>query len=176
MILVKYLEELDKWYNSIRTDKDWANIQLLKNIEKNLGLTFAPQIFDSAMDTDGNVCMANSPEVRDEFKETFTPIELLDYIYAILHSPSYREKHKEFLKVDFSVVPYPADVKVFWELVRLGGELRQLHLLESPKVEDYVTNYPKVGSKGMTTSIRKKDWETISSTLEVLYGSICFKG
>jgi len=25
----------------------------------------------------------------------------LDYIYAILHSPTYREKYKEFLKIDY---------------------------------------------------------------------------
>src|SRR5699024_2785616 len=29
--------------------------------------------------------------------DTFAPIDLLDYIYAVLHSPGYREKYKEFL-------------------------------------------------------------------------------
>nr|WP_233218725.1 DUF559 domain-containing protein [Adhaeribacter arboris] len=28
--------------------------------------------------------------------EVFAPIDLLDYIYAVLHSPTYREKYKEF--------------------------------------------------------------------------------
>jgi predicted helicase len=65
-------------------------------------------------------------------KDKFAPIDLLDYIYAVLHSPKYRETYKEFLKIDFPRVPYPTDKKVFWKLVALGGELRQLHLLESP--------------------------------------------
>ncbi len=72
----------------------------------------------------------------------FAPIDILDYIYAVLHSPTYREKYKEFLKIDFPRVPYPKDKDTFWQLVKLGGEIRQLHLLESPTVEQYITQYP----------------------------------
>lgn len=75
----------------------------------------------------------------------FTPIDILDYIYAVLHSPTYREKYKEFLKIDFPRVPYPKDKDTFWQLVKLGGEIRQIHLLESPKVEQYITQYPEDG-------------------------------
>ena len=74
---------------------------------------------------------------------SFAPIDLLDYIYGVLHSPTYREKYKEFLKIDFPRVPYPT-IGTFWQLVRLGGELRQIHLLESPVVERYITQYPMV--------------------------------
>lgn len=74
--------------------------------------------------------------------EIFAPIDILDYIYAILHSPSYREKYKEFLKIDFPRVPYPKDRETFWQLVKLGGEIRQVHLLESPVTEKYITQYP----------------------------------
>jgi len=72
----------------------------------------------------------------------FSEIDILDYIYAVLHSPTYREKYKEFLKIDFPRVPYPKDVNTFWQLVKLGGEIRQIHLLESPTVEKYITQYP----------------------------------
>src|SRR5690554_1161620 len=65
-------------------------------------------------------------------ENTFAPIDILDYIYAVLHSPTYREKYKEFLKIDFPRVPYPKDQDTFWQLVKLGGEIRQIHLLESP--------------------------------------------
>ena len=75
-----------------------------------------------------------------------TPEEILDYIYAVLHSPSYREKYKEFLKIDFPRVPYPKDKKTFKELVTFGTELRLLHLLESPKVNKFITTYPVAGS------------------------------
>jgi very-short-patch-repair endonuclease len=75
---------------------------------------------------------------------------LLDYIYAVLHSPSYRQKYKEFLKIDFPRVPYPQDHATFWQLVKLGGELRQIHLLESPIVEKYITQYPEDGDNIVT--------------------------
>ena len=96
---------------------------------------------------------------KETTENTFAPIDILDYIYAILHSPTYREKYKEFLKIDFPRVPYPKDKNTFWKLVKLGGEIRQIHLLESPKVENYITTYPKDGSNKITTKIGKKDWE-----------------
>lgn len=76
---------------------------------------------------------------------TFAPIDILDYIYAVLHSPSYRDKYKEFLKIDFPRVPYPKDAATFWKLVSLGEEIRKIHLLESLKVEKYITQYPADG-------------------------------
>ncbi|PVY43160.1 type ISP restriction/modification enzyme [Pontibacter virosus] len=83
---------------------------------------------------------------KESTSGTFAPIDILDYIYAVLHSPSYREKYKEFLKIDFPRVPYPTDADEFWSLVKLGGKLRHIHLLESPAVEDYITNYPEDGN------------------------------
>jgi predicted helicase len=88
-------------------------------------------------------------EIIDELEKIvgkIFPEDLFDYIYAILHSPSYREKYKEFLKIDFPRVPYPKDTKTFKKLVVFGAELRSLHLLESPKVNQFVTTYPIAGS------------------------------
>ena len=82
---------------------------------------------------------------KEQDAATFAPIDLLDYIYAVLHSPTYRETYKEFLKIDFPRVPCPKDAATFWALVALGGELRQIHLLESPKVNKYLTQYPADG-------------------------------
>ena len=75
----------------------------------------------------------------------FGAMDVLDYIYAVLHSPSYRAKYNEFLKIDFPRVPYPKDVDTFWKLVRLGSEIRQIHLLESQKLEEFTTEYPVDG-------------------------------
>ena len=83
---------------------------------------------------------------KEADKNSFAPIDILDYIYAVLHSPAYREKYKEFLKIDFPRVSYPKDKEMFWQLVKLGSEIRQIHLLESPTVEKYITQYPIDGS------------------------------
>ncbi len=74
------------------------------------------------------------------------PEDILNYIYAVLYSPDYRQKYKEFLKIDFPQVPYPDDKKQFESLVALGKELKELHLLKSPKVNQYITSYPVMGS------------------------------
>lgn len=98
---------------------------------------------------DGSKVSNLKKEIVDEIEKVvgkITPEDILDYIYAVLYSPSYREKYKEFLKIDFPRVPYPKDKKQFEELVALGRELRELHLLESPKVNRFITTYPVAGS------------------------------
>jgi hypothetical protein len=47
-------------------------------------------------------------------------------------------------------VPYPKNKDTFWQLVKLGGEIRQIHLLESPIVEKYITQYPIDGNNVVT--------------------------
>jgi predicted helicase len=88
-------------------------------------------------------------EIVNEIEKTTgktEPEEILDYIYAVLHSPSYRKKYKEFLKIDFPRVPYPKDKTTFKKLVKLGTELRGIHLLESPVVNKFITTFPNDGS------------------------------
>lgn len=111
------------------------NTEIVNQIAEKLGLKFT-----------------NEKEAKEN---TFAPIDILDYIYAVLHSPTYREKYKEFLKIDFPRVPYPKDKETFWQLVKLGGEIRQIHLLESSTVEKYITQYPIDG----TNEVSKPKYE-----------------
>ena len=121
------------------------NPTIVNKIAQKLGLTFVPE------KENGNLCFANNnSELRDEFKQVFAHINILDYIYAVLHSPTYREKYKEFLKIDFPRVPYPTNTTTFWQLVNWGTQLRQIHLLESPIVENYLTQYPINGDNKVT--------------------------
>jgi predicted helicase len=119
------------------------NPEIVKQIAAQLGLNFVP---------DHELCHAELVSASQQTlkqvqgdKTVFTPLDLLDYIYAVLHSPNYREKYKEFLKIDFPRVPYPKDAATFWQLVQLGGQIRQIHLLESSIVEKYITGYPEDG-------------------------------
>ena len=74
----------------------------------------------------------------------------------MLHSPAYREKYKEFLKIDFPRIPYPKDANTFWQLVKLGGQIREIHLLESPTVEKYITQYP-IDGDNVVVKIKYQD-------------------
>ena len=106
------------------------NAEIVKQIADKLGLTFTNE--------------------KETTQNTIAPIDILDYIYAVLHSPTYREKYKEFLKIDFPRVPYPKDTSTFWQLVKLGGQIREIHLLESPLVQNYITQYPVDGNNIVT--------------------------
>jgi len=95
------------------------------------------------------------PDFKIQKTEFFTPLDLLDYIYAVLHSPSYRERYKEFLKTDFPRVPWPEDQENFWQLVALGGELRQYHLMEHPKSGESTVTYPAGGDNVISRKLTK---------------------
>jgi predicted helicase len=83
------------------------------------------------------------------------PEDILNYLYAVLHSPTYREKYKEFLKIDFPRVPYPTSKDTFWKLVELGRELRELYLLKSPAVNNHITTFPESGDNIVTKKMTK---------------------
>ena len=70
-------------------------------------------------------------------------VKLFDYIYGVLHSPTYRETYAEFLKIDFPRVPYPASPEVFAQVSAQGEQLRRLHLMEPAAIGD--APYPYVG-------------------------------
>ena len=63
----------------------------------------------------------------------FGPEDIFYYAYAIFHSPTYRSRYAEQLKIDFPRLPLTGDKKLFAQLVRFGNELVNLHLLgENP--------------------------------------------
>jgi len=66
-----------------------------------------------------------------DLKKTFGPEDIFHYIYAIFHSPTYRERYAEFLRIDFPRVPLTSDVGLFRTLCKLGSELVSLHLMKN---------------------------------------------
>lgn len=127
------------------------NMEIVGKISKDLNIFFVP---------DSNILV----DLNEEYDGYFHPEDLLDYIYAVLHSPSYREKYKEFLKIDFPRVPYPTDAAQFWKIVELGRQIREIHLLESPTVENYITQYPVDGDNLVDKPIYKDGKVYINST------------
>jgi len=70
-----------------------------------------------------------------------TPEDIFQYAYAVFHSPGYRTRYAEFLKIDFPRLPLTGNLELFRALARLGGELTALHLLESPKLAQPITEF-----------------------------------
>jgi predicted helicase len=86
---------------------------------------------------------------KQDDEHTFAPIDILDYIYAVLHSPAYREKYREFLKIDFPRVPYPESAEQFTALAALGAILRGIHLLETVNCSGRLAEYPVAGNNNV---------------------------
>ncbi|MDY6382792.1 MAG: type ISP restriction/modification enzyme [Cyanobacteriota bacterium] len=108
------------------TRKPNLNMDIVHNFEQRSGLIFMPE--------------------KDESKGTFAPIDIFDYIYGILYSDKYRNKYKEFLKIDFPRVPYPKNAEYFFNIAKYGKQLRQLHLMETPELDNLITTYPESGT------------------------------
>jgi predicted helicase len=81
---------------------------------------------------------------KGDKKQTFGPEDIFNYIYAIFHSPNYRQRYAEFLKIDFPRVPLTVNTALFWELVIKGNKLVKYHLMKETGTE--ISTYPIPGS------------------------------
>ena len=70
-----------------------------------------------------------------------TPESIFHYTYAVFHSPGYRRRYAEFLKIDFPRLPLTGSWELFRSLAGLGSELVPLHLLESAKLRKSITAF-----------------------------------
>lgn len=86
------------------------------------------------------------PDGKGDLKRTFGPEDIFHYIYAVFHSPTYRTRYAEFLKIDFPRVPLTSDKKLFTSLVALGAKLVDLHLLRAPELDNYLSTFPVAGT------------------------------
>lgn len=100
----------------------------------------------------------------------FGPEDVFYYAYAIFHSPTYRQRYAEFLKIDFPRLPLTSDVGLFAALVELGAQLVSLHLMKSPRLAQFMTSfdvegdnevargYPKYVERGGRVYINKRQY------------------
>lgn len=98
--------------------------EILGKIESNIGLSLQEDNYDERQDG------------------RFLPIDVIDYVYAVLHSPLYRDTYKDFLQSDFPTIPYPSTKEYFFAMAEKGKELRELHLMRHIKLDDLITQYP----------------------------------
>lgn len=91
-----------------------------------------------------------------EWHKPLTPEDIFHYAYAVFHSPEYRTRYAEFLKIDFPRVPLTSSLELFHSLAKRGGELVALHLMESPKINKIISRF--IG-KGDNFIPKKPTWK-----------------
>ncbi len=79
-------------------------------------------------------------------EDCFNPIEVFDYVYAVLYSQQYRDMYEVLLQREFPYIPFPKDTSTFKSLSRHGSSLRKVHLLEEGSVGNIFTSFPLDGS------------------------------
>ncbi|MEO7315828.1 MAG: type ISP restriction/modification enzyme [Ginsengibacter sp.] len=149
------MNQMDK-INAPKTSN--LNPEIVKQIAQKLFLHFDNEKEYTNQNNNSPVCYANSAEVSEDFKidafpQSFAPINIFDYVYAVLNSGKYTQKNKDQLKKDFPIIPLPKNQIIFWKLITLGKELRKLHSLEGSEVEKYITQFPVEG-KNKVNKIR----------------------
>ena len=83
-------------------------------------------------------------DLAEGYENVLYPEDIFDYIYGVLHSPAYRAKYKEFLKVDFPRIPYPKNADEFEHFRSYGNQLRELHLMHN--VPESSVSFPFPGN------------------------------
>lgn len=109
------------------------------------------------------------------------PEDIFHYAYGVLHSPGYRTRYTEFLKTDFPRLPLTGSLDLFRDLAHLGSELVALHLLESPRLDAFLTTYtgPRHTEVGRVAWSDETVWLDAPATRKgqlAQPGSIGFKG
>jgi predicted helicase len=132
--------------------KDTDNTDLFSNNTQQRSPNLNAAILDKLSAANGKTFTVEAE--RDT--TTYSPIDVLDYIYAVLHTPQYRERYKEFLKIDFPRVPYPKNGEHWAAMVEQGKILRGLHLLEDEAIGELFTAYPNGGDN----TVGKVKYET----------------
>lgn len=94
----------------------------------------------------------------------FLPIDLIDYIYAVLYSPSYRDTYNDFLQSDFPIILYPNSADYFFSIAEKGKELRELHLMKTIKQQDIITQYPVYDANNDNIVLSRKFVENDNDT------------
>lgn len=113
--------------------------EIISRFETGLELDFVPQKIS------GNLCFANdSDELRDDFKQTFTSIDLSNYFYAVLYSQTYQKRKEEVSAIDFFHEHQPKGTETFWKLSRLGEKIRETYQSENSAVENNTSISPEI--------------------------------
>ncbi len=103
---------------------------------------------------EANLGYAFTSKLRGFEGNAATPEASFAYIYAVLHSPEYRVTYGDALRDSYPRVPVAIDLTLFRALVALGGELVALHLLESPTLNQPITEL--IGNRN--PEVEKPTW------------------
>jgi len=99
--------------------------------------------------------------LTEKYKNKFNPEQILSYIYGVLHSPTYREKYVDFLKIDFPKIPFCDNSEDFEKISDLGAELIKAHLMEEIPENEIAENYDGEVGKDKVEKVEFQEVENV---------------
>ena len=128
---------------------------------KEINYLFPLYTYPDTTNEQTNLFIEKDPNLSQEFltaiKEKLgyipTPEKIFYYAYAIFHSPTYRQRYAEFLKIDFPRLPLTKNDQLFNHLVTQGEQLVNLHLLKSDEFNQLTTTYEGEGDNQVSQVI-----------------------
>lgn len=85
-----------------------------------------------------------------DLEDTFGPEDVLHYAYAVFHSPAYRARYEELLRIDFPRLPVSEDLELVRALCAEGRRLLRLHLMRAGGAGDK-PGFPVAGTGEVTS-------------------------
>ncbi|MGB7709660.1 MAG: type ISP restriction/modification enzyme [Microcoleus sp.] len=160
----------------------FCTVQLLQHHTvslKEVNYLFPLYLYPDTENEQGNLFTDRTPNLSPNFLSAIreklgyipTPEAIFYYAYAVFHSPTYRQRYAEFLKIDFPRLPLTSDNELFQTLAKKGEELVALHLMKSQKLNKVITKYPVSGDNAVTQVIyNESEWRVYINNSQYFEG------
>jgi len=110
------------------------------------------------------------------YGEEPAPEEVLACVYAVLWTPTYRERYADFLRRDFPRIPFPPGRQAFDRLAALGKELIDLHLLRDPRLAGSPVRFVGDGERPLAKGRRARIYQMKEARVLLDGEALAFEG
>ena len=100
--------------------------------------------------------------INDHYGEAYASEEIFGCVYAVLHSPDYRNRYSDFLRFDFPRIPFPESNSEFKRLAAIGAELINAHLFR----QTIQGEYGELCGSGVSHEVEKVSYDENAGRLK----------
>jgi Predicted helicase len=158
-----------EFFGHIQVSSNIVEVICMSPKTSNNGFVFPLYLYPDTENDQYNLFIERTPNFSPKFLSEIkaklgyipTPEAIFYYIYAIFHSPTYRQIYAEFLKIDFPRLPLTSNEQLFKNLAKKGEELVKLHLMESQQLNHLITKYQGEGDNSVTEVTYKPQQQRI---------------
>ncbi|MFM6826770.1 MAG: type ISP restriction/modification enzyme, partial [Dolichospermum sp.] len=133
LITVRQQSQSGEW-SLVGTTQDIIESCAISNKTKEINYLFPLYIYpenETSQERTPNFSSEFITAINEKLGYIPTAENIFYYIYAVFHSPQYRQRYSQFLKIDFPRLPLTSNNELFNQLVIKGEKLVNLHLMKN---------------------------------------------